>query len=124
VDGLENPLPDAMASKFYEVSKEIVLTGHQVATTFFTVAKPFWDSLSDEEKKAVETAEASAKKLNDEGVEQTEKEAVAFMESKGVKVVTPDVDAFRTAVQKAFLESDFAKSWPAGMLDRINAAGR
>ena len=27
VDGLENPLPDAMAAKFYEVSKQVVLTG-------------------------------------------------------------------------------------------------
>lgn len=123
VDGLENPLPDAMASKFYEVSKEIVLTGHMVSNIFFTVAKPFWDGLSDDEKKAVEQAEAAAKKLNDEGVEATEKEAAAFFQSKGLTVVTPDVAAFRTKVQDAFMHSDFAKNWPPGMLERINAAG-
>jgi tripartite ATP-independent transporter DctP family solute receptor len=123
IDGLENPLPDAMASKFYEVSKEIVLTGHMVANIFFTVSKSFWDSLSDDEKKAVEAAEAAAKTLNDEGVESTEKDAAAFFESKGLKVTTPDVAAFRTKVQDAFMHSDFAKGWPAGMLDRINAAG-
>ena len=33
----------------------------QVANIFFTVAKPFWDGLSDEEKKAIEAAEAAAK---------------------------------------------------------------
>ena len=39
IDGLENPLPDAMASKFYEVSKQVVLTGHMVANTFFTLVE-------------------------------------------------------------------------------------
>ena len=39
VDGLENPLPDAEAAKFYEVSKQVVLTGHMVANIFFAVAK-------------------------------------------------------------------------------------
>lgn len=123
IDGLENPLPDAMAAKFYEVSKQVVLTGHMVSNVFFTLSHGFWDGLSDDEKKAVETAEAAAKTFNDDGVVTTEKDAAAFFESKGVKVTTPDVDAFRDQVQKKFLESDFAKAWPEGMLDRINKAG-
>jgi TRAP-type transport system periplasmic protein len=123
IDGLENPLPDAMAAKFYEVSKQVVLTGHMVSNVFFSLANGFWDGLSDDEKKAVETAEVAAKKLNDDGVVATEKDAAAFFEGKGVAVTTPDVAAFRDQVQKKFLESDFAKNWPAGMLDRINKAG-
>jgi tripartite ATP-independent transporter DctP family solute receptor len=123
IDGLENPLPDAMASKFYEVSKQVVLTGHMVANTFFAVASKFWDGLSDEHKKAIETAEAEAKTLNDEGVAATEKDAAAFFEGKGVKVSTPDVPSFRKQVQKKFLDSDFAKTWPPGLLERINQAG-
>lgn len=122
IDGLENPLPDAMAAKFYEVSKQVVLTGHMVSNVFFTLSNGFWDGLSDDEKKAVEAAEAAAKTFNDDGVVTTEKDAAAFFESKGVKVTTPDVAAFRDQVQKKFLESDFAKAWPQGMLDRINKA--
>lgn len=34
--------------------------------------------------------------------------------------MSPDVAAFREAVQAAYLASDYAKDWPAGMLDRIN----
>jgi len=123
IDGLENPLSDAIAAKFYEVSKQVVLTGHMVANVFFTLSNGFWDGLSEDERKAVEAAEAVAKVHNDEGVLATEKEAVAFFESKGVAVTTPDVAAFRDQVQKKFLESDFAKSWPEGLLDRINKAG-
>jgi tripartite ATP-independent transporter DctP family solute receptor len=123
IDGLENPLPDVISNKFYEVAKEVVLTSHMVANTFFAISKPFWDGLSDSERKAIETAEDEAKKFNDEGVKKTEAEAVAFLQGKGVKVVTPDVAAFRKQVQEKFATSDFAKTWPAGMLDRINKAG-
>ncbi len=121
VDGLENPLPDAEASKFYEVSKQVVLTGHMVANTFFAVAKPYWDGLSAGQKAAVEAAEAKAKAFNDSGVTKTEADAQGFFQSKGVAVTTPDVTAFRDHVQKMFLDSKFAANWPKGMLDRINA---
>ena len=123
IDGLENPLPDAMASKFYEVSKQIVQTAHMVSNTFFAVSSKYWSALSADEQKAIEAAEADAKKVNDDGVVATEKDAAAFFESKGVKVTTPDVAAFRTQVLKKFAESDFAKSWPEGLLDKINKAG-
>jgi tripartite ATP-independent transporter DctP family solute receptor len=123
VDGLENPLPDAMAAKFYEVSKQVVLTGHMVANVFFSLAGGFWNGLSPAQQKAIEGAVAASKKLNDDGVLETEKTAAAFFEGKGVKVTTPDVGAFRAQVQKRFLESKFAKTWPPGLLDRINKAG-
>ena len=46
---------------------------------------------------------------------------VDFFKQQGLQVSTPDVDAFRKAVQQAYAASDIAKSWPAGQLDRINA---
>jgi tripartite ATP-independent transporter DctP family solute receptor len=122
IDGLENPLTDIISSKFYEVAKQIVLTDHQVSNTFFAMPVAFWNSLSDEEKAAIEQAVAESKKFNDENVLAGEKEAAAFLESKGVTVTTPDVAAFRARVLDAFQNSDFAKSWPSGLLDRIKAA--
>ena len=122
IDALENPLPDAIASKFYEVSKQVVLTGHQVANVFFTFPQPFWDGLSGDEQKAVMAAELVAKGVNDKGVMDTEASGKAFFEAHGNKVTTPDVDAFRKHVLDAYLNSDFSKNWPKGMLDRINAA--
>jgi len=123
VDGLENPLPDAEAAKFYEVSKQVVLTGHMVSNTFFAMSNGFWNKLSPTEQGAIEAAEAKAKAFNDAGVIQTEADAKTFFEGKGVKVTTPNVQSFRDQVQKAFISSKFAATWPAGMLDRINAAG-
>lgn len=122
IDGLENPLPDAIASKFYEVTKQVVLTGHQVANVFFTFAKPFWDGLNDSEKKAIMAAENAGKKVNDDGVTQTEMKGKAFFEAHGNVVTTPDVAAFRKHVLNAFLHSKFSKTWPKGLLQRIQAA--
>ena len=45
----------------------------------------------------------------------------SFFKEKGLEVYTPDVDAFRDYAQKKYLASDLAKSWPEGMLDKINA---
>jgi len=122
IDGLENPLTDIISSKFYEVAKQIVLTNHQVSNTFFAMPVAFWNSLTPEEQAAIEKAEAAAKQFNDENVLAGEKDAAAFLESKGVTVTTPDVAAFRTRVLDAFQNSDFAKTWPPGLLDRIKAA--
>jgi hypothetical protein len=36
-------------------------------------------------------------------------------------VYAPDVNAFRAYAQKVYLASDEAKSWPPGLLDKINA---
>lgn len=123
IDGLENPLPDAKSSKFYEVSKQIVLTSHMVANTFFTFPTAYWEGLSADEQKAIEAAEEAAKKFNDDGVTTTEADAAAFFEGQGLTVTTPDVAAFREQVLSKFSESDFAKDWPEGMLERIGKAG-
>ena len=36
-------------------------------------------------------------------------------------VTTPDVESFRKTVQAAYQSSEFAKTWPKGLVDRINA---
>jgi TRAP-type transport system periplasmic protein len=41
-----------------------------------------------------------------------------------LKVYEPDLNAFRSTVQKAYLESDFSKAWPAGIVDQINALAK
>jgi len=50
-----------------------------------------------------------------------EGELAKSFEEKGLKIYTPDVEAFREHAQKMYLASDLAKSWPPGMLDKINA---
>ncbi len=121
VDAVEQPLADVISAKFYEVTDQVVLTGHLVSTIFFAMAKPFWDSLSDKEKAAVQTAADAAIAFNNDGISNTEAEAVDFLKEKGMTATTPDLDAFREHVQAEYLNSDFSANWPKGMVDRINA---
>ena len=90
-------------------------------TIFFAMAKPFWDSLSDEEKAAVQAAADAAIVFNNDGISGTEAEAQDFLREKGMTITTPDLDAFREHVQAAYLGSDFSANWPDGMVERINA---
>jgi len=121
IDGQDNPLPTDKEKKFYEVTKQIVLTGHLADMNFLALRKSVWDSLSGDQQRAMmDAAQAAVEEI---GKNQLAEEAklVDFFKSQGLKVYTPDVEAFRTRVQKMYLESEFSKDWPKGMVERINA---
>ncbi|HUL91100.1 MAG TPA: TRAP transporter substrate-binding protein DctP [Burkholderiales bacterium] len=121
IDGQDNPLPTLKSAKFYEVTRQIVLTGHLVDALQLAIAEKTWKSLSPAEQAAVKAAAAKAAKFNDDNREREERELVEFFRSQGIAITTPDVDAFRKTVQAAYLKSEYAQQWPRGLLERINA---
>ena len=50
-----------------------------------------------------------------------EAELLTQFEAAGLKIYEPDLEAFRTYAQQMYLDSDLAKDWPEGVVDRINA---
>ena len=46
-----------------------------------------------------------------------------FIRSQGVEIYTPDLAAFRKHVQAQYVGSEFAATWPDGVLEKINALG-
>ena len=46
-----------------------------------------------------------------------------YIRSQGVEIYTPDLNAFREHVQSKYVGSEFAASWPAGVLEKINSLG-
>jgi TRAP-type C4-dicarboxylate transport system substrate-binding protein len=121
IDGQDNPLPTVRAAKFYEVTKQIVLTDHLVDAIFLSLAGSTWKKLDDKQKAAVVSAAKAAVRYNNENRMKEEAELTEFFKAQGLKVYKPDVEAFRTHVQKAYLQSEFSKTWPKGMVDRVNA---
>jgi len=121
VDGQDNPLPSVRDSKFHEVTKQIVLTSHLVDLNYLAISKKTWDGFSAEQQAVVQKAADDAAEAGRQKQLALEAELEAFFQAEGLKVYTPDVDAFRTHVQQKYLESDFAKDWPEGMVDKINA---
>lgn len=121
IDGQDNPLPNVENMKFYEVMKQIVLTSHLVAFDLLTLSGQVWSALSDEQKATVQKSADDAIAFSTaEHVKREEELAKSFAE-RGLEVYAPDVEAFRAHVQKAYLESDLAKDWPEGLIDRISA---
>lgn len=124
IDGQDNPLPTTKNARFYEVTEQIVLTGHLVDAVFLTIAGCVWDKLSDEEQAVLQAGAQAADLYNDFNRIRDEKQLLDFFRDQGLTVTTPDVDAFREHVQEAYLNSEYSEDWPDGMLERINQAGR
>jgi tripartite ATP-independent transporter DctP family solute receptor len=121
IDGQDNPLPSARAAKFYEVSKTIVMTSHLVDAVFIAISSKFYNALTPDQQQKVRLAAEAAARYNNANRVKDEAELIDFFKAQGLKIVTPDVAAFRKAVQQKYLTSDMAKTWPKGLLERINA---
>jgi tripartite ATP-independent transporter DctP family solute receptor len=120
IDGQDNPLPTVRAAKFYEVTRQLVLTSHLVDGLFIALSNKAWQAMTPAQREKVKAAAAEAARFNDENRIKEEAQLVEFFKSQGLTVTTPDVAAFRRTVQEAYRKSDYAKSWPAGVLERIN----
>jgi tripartite ATP-independent transporter DctP family solute receptor len=120
IDGQDNPLPSVRAAKFYEVTKQIVMTNHLVDGIFIAISDKAWKAMTPVQQAKVKAAADAAAAFNNDNRLKEEAQIVDFFKQQGLTVTTPDVEAFRKTVQAAYATSEMAKAWPAGMLDRIN----
>jgi len=106
VDAQENPLPTIEAKKFFEVQKNISLTGHIVDSLLTVVSGQLWGKLSADEKKIfTEVMEEAADKTGREII-ASEERLVGEFKKRGNNVITVDKNAFRDAVLKATKPAD------------------
>jgi TRAP-type C4-dicarboxylate transport system substrate-binding protein len=80
-----------------------------------------WQSMSPAQQAKVQAAADKAIAWSAAEHTKREEELAASFKSQGLEVYKPNIDAFREHAQKVYLASDEAKTWPAGMLDKINA---
>ncbi len=102
VEAQENPLTTIEAKKFYEVQKNIMLTGHIIDALATQVAPHVWNKLSDADKKIFTdvTQEAATKATND--IKKREAELVDEFKKKGINIVAVNRQSFVDAVLKNF----------------------
>ena len=80
-----------------------------------------WNAMGAAKQK---TFQAAVDKALLWSIQEHLKQEAALVDSfkkAGLDIYTPDIAAFRTYAQKIYLASDEAKSWPAGMMDKIAA---
>lgn len=123
VDGQDNPLPTVVDAKFYEVTNQIVLTSHLVDLNYIAFSKQVWDALTPEQQATVQKAADAAAESGRQKQLEKEESLVSFLKEQGMEIYEPDLDAFRSHVQAQYVGSEFAASWPDGVLEKINALG-
>jgi tripartite ATP-independent transporter DctP family solute receptor len=121
IDGQDNPLPNVQNMKFYEVMSQIVLTSHLVGFDLLTVNLKTWEGMGPAKQKTFQAAADKAIAWSTAEHLKQEAQLADTFRKQGLEIYAPDVKAFREHAQKMYLASDLAKSWPPGMLDKINA---
>ncbi len=120
IDGQDNPLPTVRAAKFYEVTKQLVMTNHLVDGIFIAISNKAWNGMTQAQRVKVGAAADAAALYNNENRLKEEAQIVDFFKQQGLQVTTPDVESFRRTVQAAYQNSEYAKVWPKGLVERIN----
>ena len=123
VDGQDNPLPTVVDAKFYEVTCQIALTSHLVDLNYVAFSKAVWDNLNSDQQATVQKAAVDAAESARQIQLQKEEDLVAFLKEQGLEIYEPNLAAFRSHVQKMYLETDASDPWPDGVLDKINSLG-
>jgi TRAP-type C4-dicarboxylate transport system substrate-binding protein len=120
IDGQDNPLPNVQNMKFYEVMSQIVLTSHLVGYDVLSMSQKSWTALGAKQK-AFQAAVDKAVVWSTAEHLKREAELANTFKQQGLDVYVPDIAAFRAHAQKVYLASDEAKTWPKGLLEKVNA---
>lgn len=119
VDAQENPLPTIEAKKFFEVQKNIILTGHINDSLITQIAPHVWNALNENERKLFTEVMQEAAANASKDIQKREGELVEDFKKRGLNVVEVDKNAFRDRIVKAVDMSTMGydkKDW-----DRIQA---
>ncbi|WP_240791639.1 TRAP transporter substrate-binding protein DctP [Sulfitobacter indolifex] len=112
----ESPLTGLRANRWYEVVKEITLTGHfNLFLGWITSEKAFQALSEDDRAIMIEEFRRGGQQLTEQSIAQ-ENEIRKEFEAAGVTFHDPDLDAYRAAT------ASFFEDLPEGLFDRIRTA--
>ncbi|MHB8620424.1 MAG: DctP family TRAP transporter solute-binding subunit [Chloroflexota bacterium] len=120
VQGQDNPVATDVANRFYEVTKQLILTNHVFSPIMPAINEKAWKKLSPSEQTAVTKAMRDADAWANQQIKQGQDKDIKFMEKHGLKVYSPNTKAFQSAVLKAFVcDPTFTKAFPSGLLSSV-----
>lgn len=119
VDAQENPAIVAQTYKLYDSKQtHMSLTGHVYSAALILFSKPVWDKLPADVQHLISEEAVKAGQYERELMIKMEKEAIADIQSKGIKI-TEDVDkqAFRDAMKPVY--DKFSGQFGKELVDEI-----
>ena len=120
IDGQENPLNVIATRAFYEVQGYLVLTGHITQNQAVLISEKTFQALTPEQRTIVTAAAREAGDYQNQVLADDEKGQLELVKSKGMKVITPDVAAFRAATANVYKK--YEDAWGKGFFERIRDA--
>lgn len=92
VDAQENPLPQIVFMRLFEVQKYLSLTNHSLNSVVMLIGKPSWDKLNDEEKKIITDASREVTLFKRDLVKTRTNDWLQTVKDAGVTVneITPE----------------------------------
>ena len=120
VDAQENPLTTFDAQKFYEVQKYVILTQHIICPNQIYINENVWQKISPEDQKIIQDAVDEAIEWHNEQIIQEEQALIEELEGRGITVITPDVEAFRS-ITGPYIEAKFRDKWGEGTWDMVQS---
>ncbi|WP_217361230.1 DctP family TRAP transporter solute-binding subunit [Ruegeria arenilitoris] len=124
VDGQENGVTNIVNASLYQHQKYVSLDGHVFSWHAYLMSDAFFQSLTDDEKKAVEQCVEISKTIHRGMTAAQDANATAILSGKGMEVVpvSPEQKAmFRAAAQPAvreYIVGEIGEDWP----NRLDAA--
>ncbi len=120
IDAQENPVGAHRAMKFFEVTKQTILTGHLIANNLFSISLKKWNDLKPAQQITLQAAANRMANSITAMAKNDDVQMLDFLRKNGQEIYTPDVKAFRDHVLAVYAKSKFAADWKPGMLERIN----
>ena len=106
-DGQENPTSSIISSSIYDIQDYMTLINHSYGAICLFMSKAKYDSLTEEQRTALDFAMADAESKARESILRTEESDIAFLENEGMRITTLTDDewnSFRDIVE--------AEVWP------------
>jgi tripartite ATP-independent periplasmic transporter solute receptor, DctP family len=94
IDGFESDVIGSYASKFYDVTKHITISGHFNNAIILVMSPKTWDKLSPEDQKIMQEAADEAAKASLDITKTADAKYMQIMKDKGVQVNTVDLKEF------------------------------
>lgn len=110
VDAAENNWPSFVTSRHYEVCKYFTLTAHQRIPDMVIISTKVWDRLPPAVQKALRQAAEESTVFQRALWEKTTEANIVFSKSKGIEVITPDVESFRKACASIIDDPEYASN--------------
>lgn len=98
-----------------------MLTKHSVHLGTVEVSEMVWQSLTDKERSVVEEVLAKYRSIIEEKINKETEEGTEFLKSQGMKIIEPDIEAFKANAEKVVNENFGSDpEWAAAIEDLNN----